>query len=115
MGLANLSSLLGGSIQSGGLSGYSLAPAPQVFPHQWVAVRPRFTQFNNALALTPLQQSDGATKSAGVVGCLNRHYHGSDSRTDHSFLLAPGAKIRPDGRRVTWIYTLCCRWRCTTA
>jgi hypothetical protein len=34
MSITSLSSLLGGSIQPGGLTGYGLAPAPQVFAHQ---------------------------------------------------------------------------------
>src|SRR5438132_12651582 len=92
MSSSSLSALLGGSIQPGGLTEYGLAPAPQVFPHQWIAVRPRFTQFNSELALTPLQQTDGVTKSGGVVACLNRHYYGSDSRIDHSFFIGSWCK-----------------------
>ena len=92
MSLDSLSSLLYGSVQAGGLSEYGLSPTPQVFPHQWIAVRPRFTQFNNELFLTPLQQADGITKSGGVVGCLNRHYYGSDSRSDHRFFIGSSGK-----------------------
>lgn len=98
MSSSSLSALLGGSIQPGGLTEYGLAPAPQVFPHQWIAVRPRFTQFNSELALTPLQQTDVVTKSGGVVACLNRHYYGSDSRIDHSFFIGSWGKntaVRP--------------------
>jgi hypothetical protein len=51
MSLTSLSSLLGGPIQSGGLTGYGLAPTPQVFPYKWIAVRPRFTQFNKELGI----------------------------------------------------------------
>ncbi len=92
MALTSLSSLLGGSIQSGGITGYGVSPTPQVFPHQWIAVRPRFTQFSKELVLTPLQQVDGSTKAGGVVGCLNRQYFGSDSRTDHSFFVGSWGK-----------------------
>jgi len=92
MSLTSLSSLLGGPFQSGGLTTYGTSPAPQVFPHKWIAVRPRFTQFNKELALTPLQRTDGLTKAGGVVGCLNRRYYGSDSRTDHSFFIGSWGK-----------------------
>jgi Second Messenger Oligonucleotide or Dinucleotide Synthetase domain len=92
MSFTSLSSLLGGPIQSSALSAYGTAPAPQVFPYRWIGVRPRFTQFNQELALTPLQYSDGITKSGGVVGCLNRHYYGSESRTDNSFFIGSWGK-----------------------
>ena len=92
MSFTSLSSLLGGPIQSGGLTGYGLAPTPQIFPYKWIAVRPRFTQFSTELALTPLQRTDGLTKASGVVGCLNRRYYGSDSRTDHSFFIGSWGK-----------------------
>jgi len=92
MSFTSLSSLLGGPIQSGGLAGYGLAPTPQVFPYKWIAVRPRFTQFDSELALTPRQQEDGLTKAGGVVGCLNRQYYDSDSRTDHSFFIGSWGK-----------------------
>jgi hypothetical protein len=88
----SLSSLLGGLTPIGSLAGYGLTPAHQIYPHQWIGVRPRFTQFNNELALTSLQRTDGLTKSGGVVGCLNRHYYGSDSRTDHSFFIGSWGK-----------------------
>jgi Second Messenger Oligonucleotide or Dinucleotide Synthetase domain len=92
MSFNSLSSLLGGPAPITGLGAYGLAPPPQVFPHQWIGVRPRFTQFNNELALTPSQWADGLTKSAGVVGCLNRHYFDSESRTDHSLFIGSWGK-----------------------
>jgi tRNA nucleotidyltransferase (CCA-adding enzyme) len=55
-------------------------------------VRPRFTQFNNELTLTPLQQADGMTKSGGVVGCLNRNYYECDSHTDHGLFIGSWGK-----------------------
>jgi hypothetical protein len=91
MSSQSLSSLLGGLAPANNLSMYGLARAPQIYPHKWIGVRPRFTQFNNELALTPLQRTDGLTKS-GVVGSLNRHYYGSDSRTDHSFFIGSWGK-----------------------
>lgn len=84
-----LASLLGGLTPTRELGVLS---SPQAYPHQWIAVRPRFTQFNSELALTPLQRTDGLTKSGGVVGCLNRHYYRSDSRTDHSLLIGSWGK-----------------------
>ena len=98
MSLTSLSALLGAPVQSGGLAGYGLVPPPPVYPYKWIAVRPRFTQFNNELALTPLQHADGVTKSGGVVGCLNRHYYDSVSRTDNSFFIGSWGKntaVRP--------------------
>ena len=92
MSLTSLSSLLGGPVQSSGLTASGMAPAPQVVPHKWIAVRPRFTQFDSELSLTPRQQADGLTKAGGVVGCLNRRYYGSDSRTDHSFFIGSWGK-----------------------
>lgn len=86
MNPSSLSSLLGG------LGTYGLSPAAQVHPHKWIGVRPRFKQFNSELALTPLQRTDGLTKSGGVVGCLNQHYYGSESRTDHSFFIGSWGK-----------------------
>lgn len=56
---------------------------------KWIAVRQRFEQFHRDLLLTPLQLRDGNTKRAGVVGCLNRHYYGSASDTDNSFMTPP--------------------------
>lgn len=68
-------------------------PAPK-----WIAVRQRFEQFHRNLALTALQQRDAYTKRAGVVGCLNRHYYGTSSVTDNSFVIGSwgkGTAIRP--------------------
>lgn len=87
-----LSSLLGGSVQANSLSGFGLSPTLYSAPLRWIGVRPRFTQFNRELALTPLQKADGLIKAGGVVGSLNRHYYGSDSRTDHSFFIGSWGK-----------------------
>ena len=64
----------------------------------WIAVRPRFEQFHHELSLTSIQVDDGKTKRAGVVNCLNRHYHGVSSETDNSFFIGSWGKqtaIRP--------------------
>ncbi len=50
------------------------------------------------LSLTVLQHADGLTKRNGVVRCLNQHYYGLNSDTDHSFLIGSWSKdtaIRP--------------------
>ena len=73
-----------------------IARSPSV--PMWIAVRQRFTQFHRNIALTPLQQSDGWKKSAGVVDCLNRYYYGAASGTANSFLVGSWAKdtaVRP--------------------
>jgi hypothetical protein len=57
MSFTHLSSLLGGPINPQSLPGFELSPTPQIFPHQWIAVRPRFQQFHRELGLTPLQHS----------------------------------------------------------
>ncbi|MEX0803264.1 MAG: nucleotidyltransferase [Candidatus Binatia bacterium] len=67
-------------------------------PPAWIGVRQRFTQFHANLSLTALQHADGLTKRNGVVRCLNRHYYGLISDSDHSFLIGSWAKstaIRP--------------------
>ncbi len=61
-------------------------------PPAWIAVRQRFTQFHRKLSLTVLQHADGLTKRNGVVRCLNRHYYGRHSDTDHSFLIGSWGK-----------------------
>lgn len=77
---------------------YDLAYLPLPPPLKWVAVRQRFEQFHRNLALTPLQRQDGLTKRNGVISCLNRHYYGSTSDTEHSFFVGSWSKdtaIRP--------------------
>jgi hypothetical protein len=74
------------------------APALPPVGMQWIAVRQRFSQFHGNLSLTLLQSLDGMTKRNGVVSCLNRHYYGSTSDTDHTFLIGSWGKqtaIRP--------------------
>lgn len=66
------------------------APSPSLL--RWIAVRPRFDQFNRELALTARQEIDAWTKWTGVVSSLNRHYYDIDSRTDNSFLIGSWAK-----------------------
>lgn len=64
----------------------------------WVYVIARFMAFQNNLALTKAQVADGITKYKGVVSCLNSAYWGTNSETDHSFLIgswAKGTRIRP--------------------
>jgi Second Messenger Oligonucleotide or Dinucleotide Synthetase domain len=79
------------------LAGLAASPAPNSTVLRWIAVRPRFEQFNRELALTARQETDAWTKWTGVVGSLNRHYYGTDSRTDNSFLVGSWAK-RTAGR-----------------
>jgi hypothetical protein len=95
--MANLSS---GYPQAPGLSllGLGLQNVPYHGPLKWVAVLPRFTQFDDNLLLTPRQFLDGITKRAGIVARLNRSYYGSTSGTDHSFFIGSWGKdtaIRP--------------------
>lgn len=64
----------------------------------WIAVRRRFDLFHQNLSLTVPQQQDAHTKRSGVVGCLNRHYYGTSSATDNSFMIGSwgkGTAIRP--------------------
>lgn len=68
------------------------APALPPVGMQWVAVRQRFQQFNGNLSLTQPQFLDGMRKRNGVVNSLNRHYYGSTSDTDHSFLIGSWGK-----------------------
>jgi|SRR5579863_8854950 len=70
------------------LFGYT--PPTSVF--QWIGVRQRFEGFNRNLLLTPSQRRDGMTKWKGVVSCLNRHYYGTVSETDNSFLIGSWGK-----------------------
>jgi Second Messenger Oligonucleotide or Dinucleotide Synthetase domain len=72
--------------------------SPNYLPLQWIAVTRRFTQFHQALLLTPAQRTDGMTKRAGVVSCLNSAYYDSNSQTDNSFFVGSWGKdtaIRP--------------------
>jgi hypothetical protein len=88
---------LAGLYGLGSLAQPSAAPAPSL-PMMWIAVRQRFEQFDKGLALTSFQQSDGWRKRGGVVGCLNRHYYGSASETDNSFMIGSwgkGTAMRP--------------------
>jgi hypothetical protein len=76
---------------SAALGAVPATPLPPV-GLQWIAVRQRFTQFDNNLSLTPKQFLDGMTKRNGVVNCLNRRYYGSTSETDNSFLVGSWGK-----------------------
>jgi Second Messenger Oligonucleotide or Dinucleotide Synthetase domain len=61
-------------------------------------VTQRFSDFLANLKLTRVQQSDGETKFKGVTKCLNKHYYGTDSETEHGKLLGSWGKktrIRP--------------------
>ena len=55
------------------LSAVPTAPPPAV-GLQWIAVRPRFTQFHSNLSLTPTQFLDGMTKRNGVANRASRPY-----------------------------------------
>jgi hypothetical protein len=64
----------------------------------WIAVRQRFTQFQDNISLTPLQRIDGFKKHAGVANCLNRYYYDLASETENSFFIGSWGKdtaIRP--------------------
>ena len=83
-----LSTILGGPLPAPALSA----------PRKWIAVRQRFVQFHKQLLLTPLQTQDAFTKRAGVLSCLDRHYRGSSSGTDNSFVVGSWGKntaVRP--------------------
>jgi len=65
---------------------------------QWIAVRERFARFHRKIQLTDAQRQDGLTKFRGVVRCLNRAYYGTNSESDHAFLIGSwgkGTAIRP--------------------
>lgn len=74
------------------LNGGLFSLLPNSSSPMWIAVRQRFTQFHNSLALTPAQFLDGLTKRNGVVSCLNRHYYDLSSDTDNSFLIGSWGK-----------------------
>ncbi len=95
--LLRASGLLTAPNQNNSLAQFLLPPLPYS-PPQWIAVTKRFEEFNKNLSLTTLQRQDGQTKRSGVVSCLNRHYYGSTSGTDNSFLVgswSKGTAIRP--------------------
>lgn len=81
-----------------GLTGLAAAAAPAETALKWLYVTKRFKTFLDNLELTALQDADGWTKVLGVVSCLNSAYYGSNSQTDHAFLIgswAKGTRIRP--------------------
>jgi hypothetical protein len=90
-----------------GLLGLGALNVPYAGPYNWVAVQRRFEQFHRNLFLTRDQFLDGMTKRGEVVACLDRHYYGGNSETDHSFFIGSWAKetaIRPP--RDTDVYFL---------
>ncbi|WP_457391315.1 SMODS domain-containing nucleotidyltransferase [Roseateles sp. P5_E1] len=97
--LLSLASLLEGTQSyqaSQGLGLFSAAQAPE--PPKWIHVTKRFSTFLGNLELTASQEVDGWTKIYGVVSCLNSAYYGSNSQTDHAFLIgswAKGTQVRP--------------------
>lgn len=73
-----------------------------------MSVSQRFDTFIAKLKLTPDQRVDGETKFRGVTACLNRHYYGISSETDHGRLVGSWGKrteIRPP-RDVDVMFTL---------
>lgn len=77
------------------LGGLASAPTKA---SQWVYVTKRFQTFQDNLALTAKQITDGETKYKGVVACLNAAYWGHNSQTLNSFFIGSWAKqtsIRP--------------------
>lgn len=83
--------------QANYLSGLaSLGTATEV--SMWTYVTKRFKTFQDNLALTSNQVTDGETKYRGVVSCLNAAYWGHNSETMNSFLIgswAKGTRVRP--------------------
>ena len=67
---------------------------PAYFPygHKWIAVRQRFSQFNQGLSLTSLQSFDGYLKRQGVIKRLNQYYYGTESGDENSFLIGSWGK-----------------------
>lgn len=64
----------------------------------WIYVTKRFKTFQDNLALTANQVTDGETKFKGVVSCLNAGYWSNNSETANSFLIGSWAKatrVRP--------------------
>lgn len=64
----------------------------------WIAVTKRFELFESNIRLTPDQVADGQTKQEGVVSCLNAHYYGSSSKTEHGQAVGSWGKrtrVRP--------------------
>ncbi|MBS1842622.1 MAG: nucleotidyltransferase [Acidobacteria bacterium] len=68
------------------------SPAPRATIGRWIAVRPRFEQFNLDLMLTPAQQRDGKTKAGGVLASLKRHYYGEGSQAKPGILVGSWGK-----------------------
>ena len=63
-----------------------------------MTVTQRFSDFLTNLKLTLGQQTDGETKFKGVTKCLNKHFYGSDSESEHGMLVGSWGKktrIRP--------------------
>lgn len=94
--MSGLSSQLLGSfpgLVQHSILGSALSPLSYPASPMWIAVRQRFAQFHGNLLLTPLQGQDRLNKRNGVVNCLNRHYYGSASGTDNSFLIGSWGKV----------------------
>lgn len=67
-------------------------------PMKWIAVRPRFEQFNRDVCLTPSQERDGLTKAGGVIARLNRRYYNDPSKVNTYVLVGSWGKetrVRP--------------------
>jgi hypothetical protein len=74
----------------------------------WIAVTKRFDLFEQNIRLTADQATDGQTKQNGVVSCLNAHYYGSSSETEHGLAVGSWGKrtrVRPP-RDVDVMYVL---------
>jgi hypothetical protein len=79
----------------------SLATAAAATPATtptWPFVTNRFKGFLENIKLTEAQVNDGTTKFKGIVSCLNAAYYGTNSESDHAFLIGSWAKhtrVRP--------------------
>src|SRR5262245_18860503 len=97
--LRSLSSLtLPSSTPSLRVAALRMPTLPPLLRPQWVAVRPRFTQFDKTLALTLSQEVDAIKKRTGVIACLNRHYYGTSSEYANGFAIGSwgrGTAMRP--------------------
>jgi hypothetical protein len=100
-GLGFAATLLGApqpSMLNAGILGLRTAAETAADASKWFYVTERFATFQDNLALTSTQVSDGVTKYKGVVSCLNAAYWGTNSETANSFLIGSWSKntrIRP--------------------
>ena len=101
LGLSAAATLLGSSPPNlgSGLLSLATAAAPALATNPtWPFVTNRFKGFLENTKLTEAQVTDGTTKFKGIVSCLNAAYYGTNSESDHAFLIGSWAKktrVRP--------------------